>query len=168
MPKIERIKKRHLLKKREQRDELAKIEKELGSSIKGLDAKSQLEAGILDDGSRILLLKGEIIFFQHEGRMFPALRALLNGLVDVPRVTVDMGAVKFVVNGADIMRPGITEVDARVKENGIVMIVDENHGKPLAVGISKMSAEDLRAATSGKVIKSIHHINDDLWVFGKS
>ncbi|MFW9965231.1 MAG: DUF1947 domain-containing protein [Candidatus Sifarchaeia archaeon] len=168
MPKIERIKKRHLLKKREQRDEIAKIEEELGSSIKRLDAKSQLEGGVLDDGSRILLLNGEIIFFQHEGRMFPALRALLNGLIDVPRITVDMGAVKYVVNGADIMRPGITHVDDRVKENGIVVIVDENHGKPLAVGISKMKAEDLRAVTSGKVIKSIHHINDDLWVFGKS
>lgn len=168
MPKIERIKKRHLLKKREHKDEIARIEQEIGSSIKRLDAKTQLEGGVLDDGSRILLLDGEIIFFEHEGRMFPALRALLDGLIDVPRVTVDMGAVRFVVNGADIMRPGITEIDDRVKEDGIVVIVDENHGKPLAVGVSKMSADALRAASVGKVIKSIHHINDDLWVFGKS
>jgi len=167
MPKIERIKKRHLLKKREQRDEITRIEMEIGSSIKGLD-KSRLEGGVLDDGSRILLLDGEIIFFQHEGRMFPSLRALLNGLIDVPRITVDMGAVKFVVNGADIMRPGITDIDDRVKKFGIVVVVDETHGKPLAVGISMFSAEELRAASSGKVIKSVHHINDDLWVFGKS
>ncbi len=168
MPKIERIKKRHLLKKREKRDEIARIENEIGAPIERLDAKTQLEGGVLDDGSRILLLEGEIIFFEHEGRMFPALRALLDGLIDVPKITVDMGAVRFVVNGADIMRPGITEIDDRVKENGIVVIVDENHGKALAVGVSKMSAETLRAASGGKVIKSIHHINDDLWVFGKS
>ncbi|MFW9976348.1 MAG: DUF1947 domain-containing protein [Candidatus Thorarchaeota archaeon] len=168
MPKIERIKKRHPLKKREQRDEIAKIENEIGSSIRGLDTKSQLEGGILDDGSRILLLNGDIIFFQHEGRMFPTLRALLNNLVDLPRVTVDMGAVKFVVNGADIMRPGITQVDDRVRENSVVVVVDENHGKPLAVGISLMAADELRAVSSGKVIKSVHHINDDLWVFGRS
>ncbi|TET10545.1 MAG: DUF1947 domain-containing protein [Candidatus Thorarchaeota archaeon] len=168
MPKIERIKKRHLLKKREHKEEIARIEQEIGSSITQLDTKTQLEGGILDDGSRILLLNGEIIFFEHEGRMFPALRALLDDLIDVPRVTVDMGAVRFVVNGADIMRPGITEIDDRVKENGIVVIVDENHGKPLAVGVSKMSAESLRAASGGKVIKSIHHINDDLWIFGRS
>jgi len=168
MPKIERIKKRHLLKKREQKDEIARIESEIGAPIQRLDAKTQLEGGVLDDGSRILLLEGEIIFFEHEGRMFPALRALLHGLIDVPRITVDMGAVRFVVNGADIMRPGITEIDDRVKENGIVVVVDENHGKPLAVGVSKMAADELRAANSGKVIKSIHHINDDLWVFGKS
>jgi PUA domain protein len=168
MPKIERIKKRHLLKKREQKDEISRIENEIGSPIERLDAKTQLEGGVLDDGSRILLLEGEIIFFEHEGRMFPALRALLDGLIDVPKITVDMGAVRFVVNGADIMRPGITEIDDRVKEDGIVVVVDENHGKPLAVGVSKMAADDLRAASGGKVIKSIHHINDDLWVFGKS
>jgi PUA domain protein len=168
MTKIERIKKRHLLKKREQRDEISRIESEIGSPIERLDAKTQLEGGVLDDGSRILLLDGEIIFFEHEGRMFPALRALLDGLIDVPKITVDMGAVRFVVNGADIMRPGITDIDDRVKENGIVVVVDENHGKPLAVGVSKMAADDLQAASSGKVIKSIHHINDDLWVFGKS
>lgn len=168
MPKIERIKKRHLLKKREQKEEIERIEKEIGSSIEKMDAKTQLEGGVLDDGSRIFLLNGEIIFFEYEGRMFPTLRALLDGLIDVPRVTVDMGAVRFVVNGADIMRPGITEIDDRVKENGIVVIVDETHGKPLAVGVSMMSAEPLRAASGGKVIKSIHHINDNLWVFGKS
>ena len=168
MPKIERIKKRHLLKKREQKDEISRIENEIGAPIERLDVKTQLEGGVLDDGSRILILDGEIIFFEYEGRMFPALRALLDGLIDVPKITVDMGAVRFVVNGADIMRPGITMIDDRVKENGIVVIVDENHGKPLAVGVSKMTAVDLRAASGGKVIRSIHHINDDLWIFGKS
>ena len=79
-----------------------------------------------------------------------------------------MGAVKFVVNGADIMRPGITHIDDDVTKNGIVAIVDERHGKPLAVGISQLSAIDLRNASSGKVIKSLHYVNDPLWDFGKS
>ncbi len=166
MPKIERIKKRHLLKKREQREEIERIQNDLGSSV-GLDHKTKLEGGILDDGSRILLLDNEIIFFEYEGRNFPTLRAILDGIITVPTVTVDMGAVKFVVNGADIMRPGITKVDDSVAANGIVAVVDERHGKPLAVGVSKLSATDLLAATSGKVVKSIHHINDDLWDFGK-
>jgi len=167
MPKIERIKKRHLLKKREQRDEIEKIEKDLGSSI-GLDDKTQIESGILDDGSNVLLLDGEIIFFEQSGRKFPTLRALLRGIIHVPQVTVDMGAVRYVVNGADIMRPGITQIDDDVSENGIVAIVDERHGKPLAVGISKLSATELREASSGKVIISVHHVNDPLWEFGKS
>jgi PUA-domain protein len=166
MPKIERIKKRHLLKKREQKAELERLENDLGSTI-GLDTKAQLESGVLDDGSRILLLDGDIVFFESEGRLIPTLRALLEGIVQIPQVTVDMGAIKFVVNGADIMRPGITQVDDKVRENGIVAVVDERHGKPLAVGISRLSAADIRAATSGKVVKSVHHINDELWDFSK-
>ena len=115
-----------------------------------------------------MLLDGEIIFFEQSGRKFPTLRALLRGIIHVPQVTVDMGAVRYVVNGADIMRPGITQIDDDVSENGIVAIVDERHGKPLAVGISKLSATELREASSGKVIISVHHVNDPLWEFGKS
>jgi PUA-domain protein len=166
MPKIERIKKRHLLKKREQKAEIEKIENDLGSAI-GLDTKAQFESGVLDDGSRILLLNGDIVFFESEGRFIPTLRALLEGIVHIPQVSVDMGAVKFVVNGADIMRPGVTHVNDEVRKDGIVAVVDEQHGKPLAVGISIYSATDLRAATSGKVVKSIHHVNDELWDFSK-
>jgi PUA-domain protein len=166
MPKIEKIKKRHLLKKREQKIQLDRIENDLGSVI-AIDAKTQLESGTLDDGSSVLLLNGEVVFFESGGRLIPTLKALLGRIVSIPRITVDMGAVKYVVNGADIMRPGITQVDDDVRQNGIVAIVDERHGKPLAVGISSMDAVDLRAATSGKVVKSIHHINDRLWDFSK-
>ena len=105
--------------------------------------------------------------FYYEGRVAPSLKLLNSREISIKKITVDMGAVKFVVNGADIMRPGITKVDDAVTANGIVAIVDERHGKPLAIGVSQLSASDLRAATSGKVVKSIHHVNDDLWNFGK-
>lgn len=165
MPKIERIRKRHPMKKRDQRRELDRIENILSSSITGLDEKSKLEEGVLDDGSRVILVEGEIIFFETDGVLFPTLRALLSEVVRIPKVTVDMGAVKFVVNGADIMRPGITQIEDGIKTGSIVAIVDERHGKPLAVGVSKMSSEELRGAVSGKVIQSIHHVGDKLWEF---
>ncbi|MFX0108396.1 MAG: DUF1947 domain-containing protein [Candidatus Hodarchaeota archaeon] len=167
MPRIERIKKRHLLKKRDKKEHLAKIEVDIGSQIIGLEEKAQLEAGVLDDGQRVLLLDGDILFFEQEGRMFPSLHAVLNGLVTIPFVTVDMGAVRFVVNGADIMRPGITKVDDDVKEDSIVAIVDERHRKPLAIGVAMLGAEDILSASSGKVILSKHHVNDALWNFSK-
>ena len=167
MTKIERIKKRHLLKKREQKNEIDRIIEALGSPVIGIDRKARFEEGILDTGSRVLLLEGDIIFFESDGKLYPTLYALLNEIITIPRVTVDMGAVKFVVNGADIMRPGITQVDDSIFEGSIVAVVDERHGKPLAVGVSKFSSEDMRAASSGKVILSVHHINDDLWNFSK-
>ncbi len=167
MPKIERIKKRHFLKKRDQRAELERIEKILKSSISKLD-EVQLEAGELDDGTNILLADGDILFFETDGQLFPSLHALLKEIIRIPTVTVDMGAVRFVVNGADIMRPGITKVDDGISKGSVVAIVDETHGKPLAVGISKMSSEELKEASKGKVIQSVHHVNDDLWNFSKT
>jgi PUA-domain protein len=168
MPKIERVKKRHLLKKKEQRQEIDSIESDLGTTVTALDAKTQLESGILDDGSRVLLLDGKILFFEHEKRMFPTLRSVLENIISLPHVTVDMGAVKYVVNGADIMRPGITQVDDGIEAGSIVAVVDERHGKPLAIGVSTLSTEDLRATNTGKVILSVHYINDPLWEFGKA
>lgn len=168
MPKIERIKKRHLLKKKAQKRYMDQIEKDLGTKPKVLDEGARLEEGVLDTGQHILLNEGYILFFEEDGKLLPTLHAILDGFITLPTVTVDMGAVRFVVNGADIMRPGVTKVDDGVVEGSVVAVVDERHGKPLAVGVSKMSAEDLRAATSGKVVMSKHHVNDDLWDFGKS
>ncbi len=168
MPKIERIRRRHLLKKKQQKRTLQQIEDTLGAPVKNLDEKAQFEEGILDEGSRVLLLDGHILFFELDGRIFPTLRAVLMGAIDIPTITVDMGAVKFVINGADIMRPGVTKIGDNIRESSVVAIVDERHGKPLAIGVSKMSSEDMRAATSGKVVHSKHYIGDPLWEFSKS
>ncbi|MBS3794241.1 MAG: RNA-binding protein [Candidatus Thorarchaeota archaeon] len=167
MPKFERIKRRHLLKKTEHRDELERIRDILGSQVGNL-GDERFEEGILDDDSRVLLLDGEIVFWEEEGTLYPTLRALLSGIVDLPEITVDMGAVKFVANGADIMAPGVVEIDDVVKDGQVVAIVDERHGKPLAVGVATMDAEDMRNTDSGKVVLSRHHVNDELWQFGKN
>ena len=167
MPKIERIKKRHLLKKSSQRREVENIERILGTPLVGLDSKERFEEGILDDGSRVLLINDTILFFEYEGLIIPTIHALLDGKVSLPKITVDMGAVKYVVNGADIMRPGITKIDEGIQVGSVVAIVDERHGKPLAIGLSQFSTADMRDAESGKMVKSIHYVNDALWDFSK-
>jgi PUA-domain protein len=167
MPKIERIKKRHLLKKSSQRREVENIERILGTPLVGLDPKERFEEGILDDGSRVLLLNDTILFFEYDGLIIPTIHALLEGKVSLPEITVDMGAVRYVVNGADIMRPGITKIDEGIQVGSVVAIVDERHGKPLAIGLSQLNTEDMRDAESGKMVKSIHYVNDALWDFSK-
>jgi PUA domain protein len=37
-------------------------------------------------------------------------------------------------SGADVMSPGIVEADPQIKEGDTVIIVDEKHHKPLAMG----------------------------------
>ncbi|MHA2135004.1 MAG: RNA-binding protein [Candidatus Thorarchaeota archaeon] len=167
MPKIERIKRRHFLKKKEQKRELERMGSELGVRSIDIGPDARLEAGMLDTGTRILMLEGVILFFELEEMNFPTLHSLLQGFVTLPRIVVDMGAVKFVANGADIMRPGVTHADDGIQEGSVVAIVDETHGKPLAVGTAIMSTQEILAADKGKVALSKHHINDDLWTFSR-
>ena len=91
MPKIERIKKRHLQKVREQKDLLEQIGRDMSASIEMPDGR-RLEEGELEDGTRVLLSEGTILFFQSSGRMLPTLRVLLDGTLQIPEVAVDMGA----------------------------------------------------------------------------
>ena len=82
----------------------------------------------------------------------------------LPTVTVDMGAVKFVVNGADIMRPGI--VDIGTFDSGeFIVIIDVNNKMPLAVGIANMDSSEMESVSSGKVVKNIHYVGDEIWKF---
>ena len=78
-----------------------------------------------------------------------------------PTVTVDDGAIRFVCNGADIMRPGIVCTDT-FASNDIVCVV-ESRRKYLAVGISLMDSESLMAASRGATVRSIHYISDKYW-----
>jgi PUA domain protein len=109
-----------------------------------------------------LKVNGTIAFFYHEGMPLPTIHLLLTNQF-LPTVTVDMGAVRFVVSGADIMRPGITAVDDSVQENGFVAIIDENNKKPLALGRALLSAEKLKAETSGNCVKNLHRVGDKIW-----
>jgi PUA domain protein len=79
-------------------------------------------------------------------------------------VTVDAGAVSFVSDGADVMRPGIVEADERIEAGDLVVIEEESHGKALAIGRARVAGSDM-VGDSGKVVDSIHHVGDELYEF---
>lgn len=84
-----------------------------------------------------------------------------------PAVTVDMGAVKFMCKGANVMRPGIKKFTEFEKDK-LVCIVEESQHKFLAVGKSMVSSAELEKMEKGEVIKNIHYISDKFWETGKT
>jgi PUA domain protein len=84
-----------------------------------------------------------------------------------PSVTVDMGAVKFMCNGANLMRPGIRKFTPFDKEQ-LVCIVEESQNKFLAIGKSTMSSFDAEKVDKGEVLKNLHYISDKFWEIGKT
>jgi PUA domain protein len=79
-------------------------------------------------------------------------------------VTVDAGAVSFVSDGADVMRPGIVDATDDIAAGDVVLIAEETHGKVLGVGRSRVDAGEL-LGDQGKVVDSLHHVGDDLFAF---
>ncbi|MEF8780740.1 MAG: RNA-binding protein [Haloferacaceae archaeon] len=79
-------------------------------------------------------------------------------------VTVDAGAVSFVSNGADVMRPGIVEVDDAIEAGDLVAVAEETHGKVLAIGRALVDGSEM-PGDSGKVVESIHYVGDELFEF---
>ena len=111
---------------------------------------------VLVDGEKLVAYVDDEPFLTVEGaNEFPPQRGL---------VTVDAGAIEFVSNGADVMRPGIVEVDDGITDGDLVAIAEETHGKVLAVGRAQTDSDDMHG-DSGKVVSSIHHVGDDLYEF---
>jgi len=79
-----------------------------------------------------------------------------------PLVIVDMGAVKFMCNGADVMRPGITSY-SEFSKGDIVCVAEESQHKFLAVGISSRPSADLNGQEKGPVIRNMHYVSDKFW-----
>jgi PUA domain protein len=79
-----------------------------------------------------------------------------------PSVYVDMGAIKFVCNGAKVMRPGITSLGT-FKKDGIVIVKDQTYKKGLAVGVALVDSEFAASMSTGYVIDNLHYISDKFW-----
>lgn len=131
-----------------------------GDTIEQL-ANSKFETALIDTFN-VILVDGKLLLFSTDGEYFPTVRGALELGLAKHVVIVDAGAVRFVVNGADIMCPGIVNADSDIKEGDLVIIKEETHEKPLAIGRALISGEDM-VGDSGKAIKSLHYVGDKLW-----
>ncbi len=76
-------------------------------------------------------------------------------------VKVDEGAVPHILNGADVMIPGIT--DFSEFSEGDTLIVMGPKDIILAVGKAIIKSAELQKRKKGKAIKTIHYAGDKIW-----
>lgn len=128
------------------------------------DTFVDLQAGKVEtakfEEKELYLFDESIEFVKDENGFYPFLGG--SYLDNLPKVVVDMGAIRFVCNGADVMAPGITDMGA-FGVGDIVVIRDVTHGKALAIGVAKKSSVDIEMSKKGKVIKNLHYVGDKLW-----
>ena len=156
------VRKRHTVRKSEVAGIVRRLEAELGAEA-DLFASDRIEVAETGGPIRFYFVDRQPLLFERAGVLFPTLRGAMARPFSARRITVDMGAVPFVVNGADIMRPGIVALTDDIRADGPALVVEERHGKPLAICIARLDADALRAETAGKVCKNIHHVGDEIW-----
>jgi PUA domain protein len=142
------------MRNRDARNLLQVLSKKYGK----IDAK-KVEVAEFEDRN-IYFLDELIEFVKDEKDLYPYLGG--SYLDFLPKVVVDMGAIPFVCNGADIMAPGIVEVDS-FQQGSLVVVRDVTHGKALAVGKSIKSSTEIESEKKGKVIKNLHYVGDKFW-----
>ncbi|MFC6716501.1 RNA-binding protein [Natrialbaceae archaeon GCM10025810] len=112
----------------------------------------------------VVLVDGEPQIAYFDDEPFLTVRGANAYEPDRRRVTVDTGAISFVSDGADVMRPGITEATDDIDAGDLVVIAEESHDKVLAIGRARVPGGDM-TGDEGKVIDSLHHVGDELYEF---
>ena len=164
------IKQRHFIRKNELNQLRENISIQYNDHFSNVvfPKKSKVEIIITEDGDELYAVNDKLTVWKSKEGYLPVLTLLLNKQVELKTVIVDMGAVKFVTNGADIMRPGIRKIEPEIKKNEIIRIADEKNNQTLAVGKAIFDAEEMQKMKKGKVIKNLHTIQDSVWKFAKN
>jgi len=153
------VKSRHHLRSDEVGRVRDAVEGALGVRIEG-DSFERVEFDSAE--TDLVLVDGEPLVAYFDDEPFLTVRGANAFPPERNVVTVDAGAVSFVSDGADVMRPGIVDADESIATGDMVVIVEETHGKALAIGRSRVDGEEL-VGDSGKVIDSVHHVGDELY-----
>jgi PUA domain protein len=156
------IKKRHSIRKGQVQDLFERLAAQIGPSA-ALFQSVMIEILETNADLGIYLVNKKPLLMEKGGWVFPTLKGAVECPFPERRVTVDAGAIPYVVNGADAMRPGIVAVTSDVKKGQPVQIVDQRHGKPLAIGLALMDGAAILGSASGKMCRNFHHVGDELW-----
>ena len=156
------VKNKHRMKNKDIRNLQEKLSKtfDFDFSLK----KSIVETGLIDEEKFVIIddipcfqeINDDYIFTVHGINKFKPKNK---------QVVVDMGAVKFVTNGADVMAPGIVDADEEISKGDQVWICDVKNKKPLAVGIATINGFEMKNTQKGKAISTIFYVGDKLWSY---
>ena len=123
--------------------------------------KASFEEAETDDGINLIFVNGKPLIMLLDGKPFFTVLGAIELSPKKKLVMVDSGAVRFIVNGADVMSPGIVSADPEIATGDLVVILEEKHKKPLAIGRALIPGTEMKG--TGKAVKSLHYVGDQIW-----
>lgn len=153
---------RHFLKEKEATQLLLKLSQKLKTNPKRLfGTKTRVESAETEAG-KIFLINGKPLIASYRDALLPTL-LFKEVLSLLPKIVVNMGAVSHICNGADVMAPGVVQIEGEFQAGEFLLIVDERHRKPLAIGEALFNREAMKKLEKGRIVKNLHYVGDKLW-----
>lgn len=153
---------RHFLKDKEARKLFILFSQRLKTNVEELyGSRPRIEVNETET-AEIFVINGKPLFARLDDELFPTL-VFEEAFPFITKIVVDMGAVPYVCKGADIMAPGILRIEGEYEENDLLLIVDERHSRPLAMGVALHNSQTTKNMRHGKTVRNIHHVGDRLW-----
>lgn len=141
----------------------------LESALDQLIPKKSMTIAKCTDRVQIVLVNNEPFFFsERDGPWIPTLRLIHKYPTFIKRMKADKGAIPFILGGANIMTPGFTSVGGDIpfdlEEGDPVAIYVEGKEHAVAVGVMKMSTEEMKKVNKGMAVENMHTVLDGLWL----
>lgn len=153
---------RHMLREKEVRSILQEISRKIKTEDKQLfESIKQIETIELAD-AKAYLINGKPLLASINEKLIPTL-FFEESLSFLPRIVVDMGAIPYICNGADVMAPGVVHIEGQFNAEDLILVVDVQHNKPLAIGTTLMDSRTMEQTKHGRIVKILHYVGDKFW-----
>lgn len=146
--------------------EIKEIKKKISESFGiDFDVKPPLFLKEYNEDLEVIFGKNAPVAIKHDENYAPTLNYLWSNKIRPTKgfVLVDKGAIKFIMNGADVMRPGILEISEGLGQGDMVIVLESVNKTPIAIGELLFPRDEILAMDKGKVIKNLHHLEDKIW-----
>ncbi len=155
--------KRQVVSKHDSRELIAEIERSAGVHLE-VPRSAQVEILEPDEETRFVIIDGRFTFVRSvEGRDYLPFVGSSEAVGLFPSVTIDEGALKYIVKGADVMRPGIPKYDDWGEAGKLVIVREDKKGRAAAVGRTAVSSAEMAELKKGNCVKNLHHVGDKFW-----
>jgi len=153
--------KRQVASKHDSRDYIERVQSSSGMKL-DMSRSAQVEIVEPGPGFRFLLIDDKYTFVEKDGSLIPFVGSQPT-LALLPSAYIDEGAIKYILKGADVMRPGIVRYDQWGGRDALVVVRDDKKGRGLAIGRTTVPNEEMAGMTKGVSIKNLHHAGDGFW-----